>query len=354
MTENINTPAFKAKRKMYTIAPLAFIPIFAFLFDLLGGGTTVAAVTKGEKKTFDMSIPDAKVTDIATKDEAYIQADEESRKNSIVNDFDVNSLAEKPSGTQAAGSAQKISSPDAQQAPNANKDVEQILQKYYKNQGTSTPPPSNERYTGSGGYSGYSPKRQPVLHKEREVTEKTGEAIDIVEEKQDNPLFFGGTSRKKNIPDKSSSDLAYTAPFRAVVHGEQAVSPSGSIKMRTTEPIVLNNITLPANSFIFGTVEIRREDRINIKINSIRVKQELINVNMSVYDVDGQEGIHVTGGNLKEKTDQIIDGVNAPSELSNLPVIGNVAEATKNLFRKKRGNNSIIIGSSYKLLIKSN
>nr|WP_315419536.1 conjugative transposon protein TraM [uncultured Pedobacter sp.] len=350
MTENINTPAFKAKRKMYTIAPLAFLPIFAIIFNLFGGGTTVAAVTKGEKKTFDMSIPDAKATDIATKDEAYIQADEESMKNSIVNDFDVNSLAEKPSGTQAAGSAQKINAPDAQPAPNANKDVEQILQKYYKNPGNNTPPPSNERYTGSGAYSGYSPKRQPVVQKEREVTEK----IDVVEEKQDNPLFFGGNSRKKNVPDKSSSDLAYASPFRAVVHGEQAVSPSGSIKMRTTEPIVLNNITLPANSFIFGTVEIRREDRINIKINSIRVKQELINVNMSVYDVDGQEGIHVTGGNLKEKTDQIIDGVNAPSELSNLPVIGNVAEATKNLFRKKRGNNSIIIGSSYKLLIKSN
>lgn len=348
MTENINSPAFKAKKKMYLLAPLVFIPFFAFLFDLFGGGAGLAAKTAVNKKSFDTSIPDAKVTNIATKDEAYIQADEENMKNSIASDFDINAMSEQPKKSDLGTQVQSVQN-STQQSVNPNKDVEQILEKYYRDPGPKQQK-QNERYTGMGSYSGYSPVRTNkanLPHKELETQNDETKSVP----EQNNQIFFGGSAKKVNGGDSAGKNIN---AFQAVVHGEQAISASGQIKMRTTEAVTINNIKIPSNTFIYGLIEIKREDRISIKINSIRYNQEVIPVNLSAYDADGQEGIFVSGGNLKEKTDQVIDGINAPSQLNNLPVIGNVAEATKNIFRKKRGTNAIIIGANYKLLIKQN
>lgn len=351
--KDINSAEFKHQRKLYTFAPLGFIPVIAFLFSILGGGSeTVEKNTVTTKSGFDASLPEAKPTEIKGKEEAYESADleaEELKSNSsIKNDFDITTMNEQGSGSTSNPENKIVANP---QQPNATKDVDNLYQKYsnyYATPGTNNSN-SNERYTG-GSSSGYSPRAKKDIKtasKQNLVNDQT----EITAE-EDPPaktsLFFDSKGSIK----RSTSVPISTVTFRAVIHGEQAAGSSSIVKLRTIEAVLINGSLIASNSFIYGTVIIRQDDRVSILIKSIKIGTEIIATNLSVYDIgDGQEGIFISGGGLRSSIDDATD--KASSSVSSIPVVGQVADATINLLKTKRGNKKVILGSNYKILIKS-
>lgn len=81
--------------------------------------------------------------------------------------------------------------------------------------------------------------------------------------------------------------------IKAVIHGEQTVINGSIVKVRLSEPMVLgNNITIPANSFIYGTAQIGGE-RMNINFSSINYNNNIYRIQFVIYDMDGIAGISI-------------------------------------------------------------
>ncbi len=80
----------------------------------------------------------------------------------------------------------------------------------------------------------------------------------------------------------------------AVVAGNQSVIDGESVKLRTTEPMWVGNRLIPRNTTIVGSARVQGE-RLVIEITSIEWQGSIYDVELLVYDSDGQEGINIPG-----------------------------------------------------------
>ena len=78
----------------------------------------------------------------------------------------------------------------------------------------------------------------------------------------------------------------------AVVAGNQSVTDGESVKLRTTEPMWVGSRLIPRNTVIVGSARVQGE-RLEIEISSIECDGFIYDVELQVYDSDGQEGINI-------------------------------------------------------------
>lgn len=78
----------------------------------------------------------------------------------------------------------------------------------------------------------------------------------------------------------------------AVIAGNQSVTNGQSVKLRTTEPMWIGNRLIPRNTVIVGAARLQ-DERLEIEIYSIECQGSIYDVELKVYDSDGQEGINI-------------------------------------------------------------
>lgn len=78
----------------------------------------------------------------------------------------------------------------------------------------------------------------------------------------------------------------------AVIAGNQSVTNGQSVKLRTTEPMWIGNRLIPQNTTVVGAARLQ-DERLEIEITSVETNGSIYEVELKVYDSDGQEGINI-------------------------------------------------------------
>ena len=78
----------------------------------------------------------------------------------------------------------------------------------------------------------------------------------------------------------------------AVIAGNQSVINGQSVKLRTTEPMWIGNRLIPRNTVVVGSARLQ-DERLEIEITSVETNGSIYEVELKVYDSDGQEGISI-------------------------------------------------------------
>ena len=78
----------------------------------------------------------------------------------------------------------------------------------------------------------------------------------------------------------------------AVIAGNQSVTNGQSVKLRTTEPMWIGNRLIPRNTTVVGATRLQ-DERLEIEITSVETNGSIYEVDLKVYDSDGQEGINI-------------------------------------------------------------
>lgn len=78
----------------------------------------------------------------------------------------------------------------------------------------------------------------------------------------------------------------------AVIAGNQSVTNGQSVKLRTTEPMWIGNRLIPRNTILVGAARLQ-DERLEIEIASVEAGGSIYEVELKVYDSDGQEGINI-------------------------------------------------------------
>ena len=78
----------------------------------------------------------------------------------------------------------------------------------------------------------------------------------------------------------------------AVIAGNQSVTNGQSVKLRTTEPMWIGNRLIPRNTVLVGATRLQ-DERLEIEITSVETGGSIYEVELKVYDSDGQEGINI-------------------------------------------------------------
>lgn len=94
----------------------------------------------------------------------------------------------------------------------------------------------------------------------------------------------------------------------ACISESQTLEQGGRVKLRLLEPLQAGNVTVPANSLVTGTADIRGE-RLDILVSSIEYAGNIIPVQLATYDIDGQRGIFVPGSESRTAVKEVAGDV---------------------------------------------
>jgi len=141
--------------------------------------------------------------------------------------------------------------------------------------------------------------------------------------------------------------------INAVIHNDQVITSGAKVKLRITQSIVVDGVTIPSNSFVYGIATFSKT-RMSVSLQSIIVGSTILPFNKTVYDKDGMQGIYLPD-NVKsedaneagsEMTDQALGTVNTGG------ILGAALNTGKSLIRKKAQRQTVTLKSNYKLFLK--
>ncbi len=142
------------------------------------------------------------------------------------------------------------------------------------------------QYMGNGNGGNYQAQQQ-------QVDEKGKRNVQPVAQVSRNVVSSLGSSSNRSF-NTSVGTKSVTArnTIAAVVAGNQSVIDGESVKLRTTEPMWIGNRLIPRNTTITGSGRVQGE-RLEIEITSIECEGSIYDVELQVFDSDGQEGINI-------------------------------------------------------------
>lgn len=143
------------------------------------------------------------------------------------------------------------------------------------------------QYMGNGNGGNYPPPAPTDDEKgKRDVQPVTQVSRNVVSTLGSSSTVRGFTTAVGTMRAVAKNTIA------AVVASNQSVTDGESVKLRTTEPMWVGSRLIPGNTVIVGSARVQGE-RLEIEISSIECEGSIYDVELQVYDSDGQEGINI-------------------------------------------------------------
>lgn len=142
------------------------------------------------------------------------------------------------------------------------------------------------QYMGNGNGGNYQAPQQ----QDDEKWKRNVQPVALVSRNVVSSL--GSSSNRSFNTSVGTKSVTAKNTIAAVVAGNQSVIDGESVKLRTTEPMWIGNRLIPRNTVIVGSGRVQGE-RLEIEITSIECEGSIYDVELQVFDSDGQEGINI-------------------------------------------------------------
>ena len=210
--------------------------------------------------------------------------------------------------------------------------------------------------TGNGGQQAVIVDEPEKDRKVMPVNQVNRNVVSSLSASTDNTRSFSTAVGTKHTNFKNT--------ISACVATDQSVIDGQSVRLRTLEPMWIGNSLLPKNTAIVGVARLQGE-RLEIKIENIEALGCIMEVDLSVYDSDGQEGINIPNSMESDALHEI--GANMGSTMgSSINLTTNagaqlVSDVGKGLINgvsqylnKKLRTVKVHLKSGYKIMLKQN
>jgi conjugative transposon TraM protein len=144
--------------------------------------------------------------------------------------------------------------------------------------------------------------------------------------------------------------------LEAVVHETQSIVNGSIVKLRLCNDIFINGVLIPRNSFVFGIASLKGE-RLEVKISNIKFKNSIFPVELTVYDMDGIDGIYIPGAISRDVAKASADrsmqslGIASLDNSWGAQAAGMGVEAAKSLMSRKVKLVKVVVKAGYQVLL---
>jgi conjugative transposon TraM protein len=166
------------------------------------------------------------------------------------------------------------------------------------------------------------------------------------------PVGFYGIDDGEAIKDPQNV-------ITAAIDESQTLVTGADIKLRLTSDMYIDGTLIPAGSPLTGMASLSGE-RLRVEITSVRYQNAIYPVKLSVYDVDGVNGIYIPGSIGRDVSKQSADQAVGEMNLMSLdPSLGAQAanagiQAAKTLVSKKIRLVQVTVKDGYEVFLKDN
>lgn len=331
------------QRRKYIVIPvfvLVFLAVLYLIFAPSGGSGNTATGSSG----FNVNVPDPTMVQLEdSKRDAYEKLQnrqEKDRRTLSLSDLAGRLL-------EGKGETDSVSNPDGsigQSADTYGKITEQLESFYETPQETTggaleqkvdelnrrleeaetenRRAESRERmmeqsYRMAARYLNPKPEATPdeVMEEEKPepvpVSRVESGTTSALEQPMTDSAFVASLAVERNYGFNTAVGSSYRMGMNTIpacISENQTLEQGGRVKLRLLEPLQAGNVTVPANSLVTGTADIRGE-RMDILVSSIEYAGNIIPVQLATYDIDGQRGIFVPGSESRTAAKEVMGDV---------------------------------------------
>lgn len=105
---------------------------------------------------------------------------------------------------------------------------------------------------------------------------------------------------RKNIHFNTIQEKKTPNVITAMIDENITVFQGSRIRIKLLDDIMVENIPFKKGEYLFGTVSGFGAERVNISINSIMVDAQHYELELSVFDIDGLEGLYVPNSSFRD------------------------------------------------------
>jgi conjugative transposon TraM protein len=352
------------ERKFWLVMPVLIVPIVTIFFWLMGGGSGEVSAS-GKNSGLNMKLPDARAPkdSVADKLSFYDAADADSSKR--VEQLRMDPYRKDTTASVAlvkktvhvrtepdelsmkiAAIQKRIAAPER-----VYEEPEPVVQVARKN---VAPDPEMEAINMT--LDKLMAIQNPQQNKAKGVVEDK-HSFSVSSVVGDDESFFGKRSVKntENIfHGDAENSRQKKSGIIALIPTEQILQNGSLVKIELKSAVTINGISLPAGTNVFGVANLDGE-RMFIRIPSVRYQDKILPVALTVFDLDGLEGIYVQGSIardvVKSSADNAVQsvGVNGFDLKTQAAAAG--ISAAKGLLSKKVKQVRVTLSAGYNVLL---
>lgn len=214
------------------------------------------------------------------------------------------------------------------------------------------------QYMGNGNGGNY----QPTQPQEEEKGKRN--VLPVAQVSRNVVSSLGSSSNRGFNTSVGVQKTSSKNTISAVVANDQTIANGQPVRLRLTEPMWVGNRLVPRNTIIMGESRLQGE-RLEIEISSVESEGSVYEVELQVFDSDGQEGInipnsmesdalHEIGANMGSTMGSSINlTTNAGAQLAS-DVGKGLINGVSQYLNKKLRTVKVHLKSGYKIMLRQN
>jgi conjugative transposon TraM protein len=96
--------------------------------------------------------------------------------------------------------------------------------------------------------------------------------------------------------------------IKAIIDENIKAVDGSRVRLRLLDDVEINGVTLSKGSYIYATMSGFGSQRVKGNVKSLMVDDELVKVNLTLYDTDGLEGLYIPSSSFRETTRNVASG----------------------------------------------
>ena len=96
--------------------------------------------------------------------------------------------------------------------------------------------------------------------------------------------------------------------IKAIIDENVKVVDGSRVRLRLLDDIEINEVMVPKGTYIYAIIGGLGSQRVKGTIKSIMIDDDIVKVNLSLYDTDGLEGLYVPNSNFRDTSKDVASG----------------------------------------------
>lgn len=199
---------------------------------------------------------------------------------------------------------------------------------------------ANNPATQQGSSDGIQSDSQTSVQANASINRNTNKNKEVKELSEDARTK---TVTKVNTNESSyfntiSSNQKESNLIKAIIDENVKAVDGSRVRLRLLDDIEIEGTLLPKGTYLYATMSGFSSQRATGKIESVLVDDELIKISLSIYDLDGIEGLYIPESQFRETAKDVVGSATEQNMQFNNTGTGSmaqwVAQATQNTYQK--------------------
>ena len=151
-------------------------------------------------------------------------------------------------------------------------------------------------------------------------SESSRKAVSALDEDAENLVVVKKVNENSDYFNTWSETAIESRLIKAIIDEEIKAKDGSRVRLRLLDAIDIDGVVLDKGNYLYATLSGFGSQRVQGKIESVLAEDELYKISLSIYDLDGMEGLYVPSSSFRETAKDIASSATQGDMMTNTDI----------------------------------